>query len=186
MGIYIVAMGALFFLAFAFFAVGQATNVRSKAQTAADSAALAAARQNRDEVKIAFLRALDTGNSDILGQLLNNAGTDDGAACQAARQYAGDNRATVRQCERVGSGVGYTVSVITDDTVGSSVIEGTESKHAEATATAVVEPRCSLGTDAKSGHAMRFTCDGGPMTIDPSAQGFTLDLSDFYSVHLSK
>lgn len=179
-------MGALFFLAFAFFAVGQATNTRSKAQTAADAAALAAARQNRDEVKSAFLQALDSGDSGLLGQLLNDAGTDDGAACQAARLYADDNRARVQDCERSGSGVGYTVSVTTEDSVGSSVIDGTESKHAKATATAVVEPRCSLGNHAKDGHTLRFTCDGGPMIIDPSAQGFTLDLSVFYSVRLSK
>lgn len=179
-------MGALFFLAFAYFAVGQATNVRSKAQTAADASALAAARQNRDEVKTAFLDALDSGDDSLLGRLLSDAGTDDIAACQAARTYAGDNHATVQQCDRAGSGVGYTVSVITDDTVGSSVIDGTDSKHATATATAVVEPRCSLGSDAIDGHAIRFTCDGSPLTIDPSVTGFTLDLSDFYSVHLTK
>lgn len=178
-------MAALFFLAFAYFAVGQAAVTRGSAQTAADAAALAAARADRDEVKDAFLAALTGGDLDVLGHLLGDAGTDDVAACAAAAAYAGDNNATVDTCRRAGfAPPGFTVSVTTRGTVGRSVIHGTEHKHAKATATAVVEPRCTLGH--KHGHRIDFSCDGNPLTIDPTANGFTLDLSDFFRVHLSK
>jgi hypothetical protein len=180
-------MAALFFLAFAYFAVGQATVTRNSAQTAADSAALAAARENRNEVKTTFLAALTGGDANALTQLLLSAGKDDAAACGAADAYAADNGATVPggSCVRaVGPLPGYTVSVVTKGTVGKSVIQGTENKHAKATATAVVEPRCTVGK--KAGHVIPFTCDKGTLDVDPTANGFTLDLSDFYSVHLSK
>lgn len=177
-------MSALFFLAFAYFAVGQAAVTRNSAQTAADAAALAAARQSRDEVRADFLHALVGGDLTALGHLLADGGADDASACAAAATYADDNHADVRSCDRVDGPPGYTVDVVTQGTVGSSVIDGTEDKHAEASATAVVEPRCALGD--KSGHTIGFTCDGDTVTIDPTADGFTLDLSAFYSVHLSK
>lgn len=176
-------MSALFFLAFAYFAVGQAAVTRNGAQTAADAAALAAARELRDEVKVDFLHALAGGDADALGRLLSGLGRDDAAACAAAGAYAGDNEADVRSCDRVDGPPGYTVGVITRGTVGSSVIDGTEDKHAEATATAVVEPRCTFGD--KDGRVLRFVCRDGDLTIDPHADGFTLDLAAFYSVHLS-
>jgi Putative Flp pilus-assembly TadE/G-like len=183
-GVYIVAMAALFFLAFAYFAVGQATVQRNGAQTAADAAALAAARQYRDEVRTDFLHALTTGDLKALGNLLTGLGPDDGAACSAAGTYAGDNDAEVRSCQRVSGPPGYTVGVRSRSTVGSSVIHGTQDIHALASATAVVEPRCTAGD--KDGHTVRFTCDDGDLTIDPTVSGFLLDLADFYSVHLSK
>ncbi|MBY8877129.1 hypothetical protein K7862_05665 [Streptomyces sp. PLK6-54] len=177
-------MAALFFLAFAYFAVGQATVKRNGAQTAADAAALAAARQYRDEVKTDFLHALTSGDLTELGNLLNRLGPDDGAACSAAGSYAGDNDAEVQSCQQVNGPPGYTVGVRSTGTVGSSVIHGTQNMHAVASATAVVEPRCQAGD--KDGNSVRFTCDDGDLTIDPTASGFLLDLADFYSVHLSK
>lgn len=186
MGIYIVAIAALFFLAFAYFAVAQATVVRGSAQTAADAAALAAAREYRDEVHDAFLHALLGGDLTALGTLLTDLGTDDGQACTAAQTYAADNKADVVSggCVRVDGPPGYTVDVVSRDTVGSSVIDGTENKHARASATAVVQPRCTA--DRKDGHGVSFACNGGDLVVDPTARDFTLDLSDFYSVHLSK
>jgi hypothetical protein len=201
-------MAALFFLAFAYFAVGQAAVTRNGAQTAADSAALAAARQLRDEVKDTFLQDLDGADIAGLKQLLAAAGPDNGAACAAAESYAEANDAIVlpQRCLPVYGPPGYTVTVQTKGTVGRSVVDGTENKHAKATATAVVEPRCTVedkggdkgaaggkgvgdpGAGGKGeGHTIGFTCEGsGPVTIDPKDPGFTLDLSDFYTVHLSK
>ena len=74
--------------------MGQAAVTRNGAQTAADSAALAAARQNRDEVKDVFLAALTKGDLKTLEDLLTGAGTDDEAACLAAREYAGTTTPT--------------------------------------------------------------------------------------------
>lgn len=151
-------MAALFFLGFAFFAVGQAAVVRNSAQTAADSAALAAARADRDAAHDAFLAALTSGDLVQLGRLLQDLGWHDPEACAAASAYAGENNAAVDApdgCGRAaGVPLGYTVSVTTLGTVGTSVIDGTETKHAKATATAVVEPRCGLSD--KDGNAIGF------------------------------
>lgn len=177
-------MAALLFLGVAYFAVAQATVLRNNTQTAADAAALAAARANRDELAAAFLVALQGGDLVQLGHLLAEGGLDDGEPCAAADAYAGDNDAEVTSCDRVDGPTGYTVGVISKGTVGSSVVDGTETKKAKATATAVVEPRCAL--DDKDGTAIHFTCHGDVLSVDPTAGDFRLDLSTFYSVHLSK
>jgi hypothetical protein len=183
-GIYVVAMAALFFLAFAYFAVGQAAVTRSSAQTAADAAALAAARQERDDVHDAFLAALLAGDGTALGDLLTKVGGP-GDPCAAASSYAEQNNASlVAPCVPVADPPGFTVHVITRGTVGKSVVKGSEDVHGRATATAVVEPRCHVGDT--SGHTVNFACSGGPLAVDPTAPGFVLDLSAFYSVHLSK
>jgi Flp pilus assembly protein TadG len=231
-GIYIVAMSALFFLAFAYFAVGQATVTRNSAQTAADAAALSAARDYRDQVKDAFLKDLTGGDLKGLGQLLNLTGRqDDNAAQAAAYEYADDNGATVTDFRHpTDDPPTFTVSVVTKGTVGPSVIDSTKDTKAVARATAVVEPRCALddqglgnqptsgppttgeptggqttgnpptagqtgGGDGGNGSTpgkgggpgpIHLTCDHtNNVTIDPTSTGFTLDLSDFYSVHLT-
>lgn len=171
-------------MAFAYFAVAQAGVRRNAAQTAADAAALAAARNLRDQVGVPFLDALLAGDTDALSRLLTDDGPDNGSACGAADAYAEDNGAARRTCQRVDDPPGYTVSVRTNTPVGKSVVPGTEDVHATATATAVVEPRCGVGD--KDGHTVRFTCTGGDLTVDPTADGFALNLSDFYSVHLAR
>lgn len=207
-GIYIVAMAALFFLAFAYFAVGQATVTRNSAQTAADAAALAAARDYRDQMRADLLKDLTGGDLKGLGQVLNLAGGGDVPSAQAAAdQYADDNGATVTAFHPgPQSPPTFTVTVQTKGTVGPSVIGSTKDTHAVAKATAVVEPRCALndqglggGQDGGSqtpGQAggtggkgqgpgpVHLTCDSHPLTIDPTPPGFTLNLSDLYSVHL--
>ncbi|MFF4162126.1 pilus assembly protein TadG-related protein [Streptomyces sp. NPDC001741] len=141
--IYIVMVAGLLFLAFAFFAVGKASATRNGAQGAADAAALAAAQQARDEIGPAFLGALllPGGLNDFFGDHYIS-----GAPCNQAQRFAADNRAdVVGGCEWRS---GYqrdevTVRVKTRNTVGDTVIPGTESKHATAEATAVIEFRCS-------------------------------------------
>lgn len=226
-GIYIVAMAALFFLAFAYFAVGQATVTRNSAQTAADAAALAAARDYRDQMRADLLKDLTGGDLKGLGQVLNLAGGGDVPSAQAAAdQYADDNGATVTAFHPgPQSPPTFTVTVQTKGTVGPSVIGSTKDTHAVAKATAVVEPRCALndqglgggqdggpqsggqqtgsqtggpqtGGSQTPGQAggtggkgqgpgpVHLTCDSHPLTIDPTPPGFTLNLSDLYSVHL--
>ncbi|MCQ4082260.1 pilus assembly protein TadG-related protein [Streptomyces sp. RB6PN25] len=173
------AVAALLLLAVAFFAVGQASAVRGDAQTAADAAALAAARSERDGVQDALLKALTSGNLAQLGTLLQPGAND----CAAAGQYAADNRASVTRCDPANGEPGYTVKVISLDTVGGSPVQGTQSMHATATATAVIEPRCTV--QGKNGNSIRLTCDGNDISIDPTAAGFHLDLADFFTVHLS-
>src|SRR5690606_38995430 len=74
--IYITVVGGLLFLAFAYFAVGQAAANRNDAQTAADAAALAAAQDKRDQLAGAWVKnllepdrwqAIFEGNAEGLG-----------------------------------------------------------------------------------------------------------------------
>ncbi|MEU0186950.1 pilus assembly protein TadG-related protein [Streptomyces sp. NPDC006207] len=183
LGIYIVAVAALFFLAFAYFAVGQASSIRNTAQTAADASALAAAREVRDSVRERFLEALESGDLDQLRELLTLNGMTTGNACGAATDYAGQNDAVVDECDVSGPG-GASVAIHTSGTVGKSVVSGTDSMHARATATAVVESRC--GVDDKDGDEITFICDGDRLTVDPTSDDFQLNLAEFYSVHLSE
>jgi hypothetical protein len=162
--------------------VGQAAVARNGAQTAADAAALAAAREQRDEVHDAFLAALLSGDTDALAQLLANA-NGPGSPCSVAGTYAADNRAELTGCDPTQGPPGWTVAVRSVGSVGPSVVNGTEDIHATAHATAVVEPRCTPGDANKP--VVDFTCDNGPLDIDPTQTGFVLDLSDFYTVHLS-
>ncbi|MCM2421322.1 pilus assembly protein TadG-related protein [Streptomyces sp. RKAG293] len=177
-------MAALFFLAFAFFAVGQASAKRNSAQTAADAAALAAARETRDEIKDPFLAALTAGDLVELGQLLGGVGMDGAGACPAASALASENDARTTSCVPAEGLPGSRVTVVTNGTVGESVIDGTENIRAKADATAVVEARCVL--NGKDGKAVRFKCNGEDLSVDVTENGFVLDLSMFFTVHLSK
>ncbi|MFC5074059.1 pilus assembly protein TadG-related protein [Kitasatospora cinereorecta] len=135
-------VAGLLFLAFAFFAVGKASAARNGAQGAADAAALAAAQQARDEIGPAFLGALlmPGGLNDFFGHHYIS-----GEACNQAQRFAAENRAEVVGC---GWESGFqrdeaTVRVKSLDAVGDTVIPITKTTHATATATAVIEFRCS-------------------------------------------
>lgn len=148
--IYIVMVAGLLFLAFAFFAVGQASATRNGAQGAADAAALAAAQKAREDLGVPFLAALREPNG--LNDFLANHRYFE-AGCWKARQLASANSSHLRSDEPFrrppcGWDEGFlrdrvTVSVETDYTVGSSVIPSTKTTHGKATATAVIEFRCS-------------------------------------------
>lgn len=182
-GIYVVAMTALFLLAFAFFAVGQASVARNSTQSAADAAALAAARESRDEAYNALLAALASGDLGKLGDLLQLVGKDHSGPCRRAEEFALANGAHAYHCERSGDLGGYTVDVQSLTTVGKTVVHGTEDVRSEAHATAEVASRCE-GPDSNGG-IITFTCDGGKVAVDPGADDFRLDLSEFYAVHLT-
>ncbi|WNI29561.1 pilus assembly protein TadG-related protein [Streptomyces sp. ITFR-6] len=207
--IYIVMVAGLLFLAFAFFAVGQASATRNGAQGAADAAALAAAQQARDDLELPFLQALrdPDGLDDFLsGYQYFRAGESE------AVRLASRNRSDLTDFHWK---PGYwqdrvTAKVRTRYTVGPSVIPSTKNDHATASATAVIEFRCTLksapqlpdnpgqGEDGERDHdkgedeskdtpgLFEFRCDGG--------QDVTIDLTDknplpelgklIFSVHL--
>lgn len=160
---------------------------RNGSQTAADAAALAAAREARDEVRVPFLAALKAGDIAALQNLLRGDGMNGAGACAAAADYASLNHASVQDgsCQRVDDPPGYSVSVTNDRSVGKSVVDGTENVHSTTHATAVVQSRCQVVGPA--GDAVVFSCTGGSgeVRIDPTGGGFVLDLSVFYSVHLT-
>ncbi len=141
--IYITAVAALLFLALALFAVGQAGATRNGGQTAADAAALAAAQDYRDQLRKGFLEAI--ANGSVWDDLLNGRGIGTGDACERAQWFAQQNGAdlTGPRCVPGYLPTSFTVTVRTRKPVGKTVIPGTETKHAKATAKAVVTPRCT-------------------------------------------
>jgi hypothetical protein len=131
--------------------------VRGGAQTAADAAALGAARAGRDELTTDFTTALGSGDLTAIGGLLGGDGLTGGCGADeqsAAEGYAQANGAEVTSCTGPAP-LTYHVAVRTTGTVGHSLVPGTDSVLATARATAVVAPRCSLapgqGDDGGSG-----------------------------------
>ncbi|MFI6011772.1 pilus assembly protein TadG-related protein [Streptomyces sp. NPDC051243] len=138
--IYITVVAGLLFLAFAYLAVGQAAANRNGAQTAADAAALAAALDTRDQLAGKWVEdVLDPAkwqaifDGDVEGLDLS---------CWRADELAAQNDAHVLGCD---PGVlSYEVEVETDKSVGDSIVPGTEDEKSQASATAVIEPRCTF------------------------------------------
>ncbi|MBT2466920.1 hypothetical protein J7E97_03300 [Streptomyces sp. ISL-66] len=179
--IYVVAVAGLLFAALAFFVVGMAGDTRSEAQGAADAAALAAAREARDDAFVG-LNLADLKPADW-EEILNGKGFDVKSACAEAESFAERNNATTVQCEAVLPR--FTVSVKTIRTIGQSVVPGTGAMHGEAVATAVIKPLCSLGSEpaptttpapADTGvpkpGPVNITCDGrASIELDPLNPG---------------
>ncbi|WP_272921914.1 pilus assembly protein TadG-related protein [Streptomyces sp. SID1034] len=198
--IYIVMVAGLLFLAFAFFAVGQASATRNGAQGAADAAALAAAQRAREEWGPKVLTALTTPGG--LDGIFND-GMVIGDARAEAVNFAAKNHADLTAFEPLPGGTGrfkFTVGTTTRYTVGESVIPGTEDEHGTAHATAMVELRCSLPpsggggttptptptptptsmpTPAPTPPPVTITCDGKDMPVDPMP-----DLEKIFTVKL--
>ncbi|UNO43862.1 pilus assembly protein TadG-related protein [Streptomyces sp. MST-110588] len=199
--IYIVVVAGLLFLAFAFFAVGQAAATRNSAQTAADAAALAAAQRYRDDLRKGLLDAVLVGST--LDDLLNGTGPSTGPACADAEWFAGQNEADLTSCQGGTLPTSFAVGITTQKTVGDSVVPGTEGKHASAQAKAVVKPRCAVappapdddagkggdgkGEDDKGGAKppLALRCDGKNWIIDPEDLRQAPEASDLFSVQLA-
>ncbi|MEU0413974.1 pilus assembly protein TadG-related protein [Streptomyces griseorubiginosus] len=185
--IYITVVGGLLLLAFAFLAVGQAAANRNSAQTAADAAALAAALDTRDELTDEWVENIldPTKWRDILdGEGVPYLG------CARADQLAAQNDATV-QCEAhpEWSIPGYKVVSRTNQSVGDSIVPGTENQHSTESATAVIEPRCDFefpGTGADPDVLPKLTCeDGVDWTLDPEDLTDLPKPEDLFDVHLA-
>ncbi|MEW2048303.1 pilus assembly protein TadG-related protein [Streptomyces sp. NPDC005476] len=137
--IYITVVAGLLFLAFAYFAVGQAAVNRNGAQTAADAAALAAAQETRDGLADLWVAdVLDP--SKWLGIFEGEGGEN---ACWRAGQLAALNDAGVVGCVPDGP-LGYRVTVRANKSAGDSVIPVTSTTKAHASATAVIESLCTF------------------------------------------
>lgn len=171
----------LLFLAFAFFAVAQAGTVRNGGQSAADAAALAAAQDDRDELFEDFLDAILEGKS--IEDILDGLGSLFGDGCGEADHFADRNRSDVLSCDGVNKDghSGYTVKVRTRFDTGDTIVPGADNKKAEASATAVIKPRCQLVDEGK---LIEIECDGKDLTIDPEDLDLKLEPSDLFSVVL--
>ncbi|WP_405489449.1 pilus assembly protein TadG-related protein [Streptomyces sp. NBC_00096] len=186
---YIAMVACLLFAALAFVTVGMAGATRSDAQGAADAAALAAAREVRDNVFVDmdFL----TLTPDLWEEILRGDRFDAKGACAEARGFALSNEATATCDFDIPE---FTVTVTTDRTVGESVIPGTESMRGHATATALIEPRCFLkpvpAPEPGGGtvpEPVGIECKGGTVvTVDPSNPGSLSQLArKLFSVRLT-
>ncbi|GED85048.1 pilus assembly protein TadG-related protein [Streptomyces sp. 6-11-2] len=183
--IYIMVVGGLLFLAFAYLAVGQAAANRNGAQTAADAAALAAAQDTRDQLAGEWADAVldPTKWQDLLN---GNAALMNG--CWRAYQLAQQNEAHVDGCQPLL--LRYTVYVQTDKSVGESVVPGTEDKHSKAHASAVIEPLCTFdppleGSDDED-VLPRITCKNNRhWDLDPEHLTDLPQPEDLFDVHLA-
>ncbi|MCF1598597.1 pilus assembly protein TadG-related protein [Streptomyces muensis] len=193
--IYITVVAGLLFLAFAYLAVGQAAANRNGAQTAADAAALAAAQETRDQLAGMWLDdVLDPKKwQDIFDGI--GVGFD---GCWRAHELAAQNDAAVEDCDGA-EPLGYTVTVESTKPVGDSIVPGTEDVTSKASATAVIESRCTFelpgegaGDEAEPGDGNdvlplpRLTCEeGGNWDPDPEDPTTLPEPEDLFDVHLA-
>ncbi|MGX1250546.1 hypothetical protein RKD48_003057 [Streptomyces ambofaciens] len=174
----------LLLLALAYLAVGQAAGTRSEAQTAADAAALAAALETRDRLADQWLDHVLEPESwqDIFE---GRAEVPD--ACWRAEELAALNGASV-DCAPDGL-LGYTVSAVTNDSVGDTIVPGTENQKATESATAVIEARCSakpLDEGVGDDVLPSLTCEGGEdWDLEPDDLSDLPKPEDLFDVHLA-
>lgn len=176
-------VGGLLFLAFAYFAVGQAAATRNEAQTAADAAALAAAMETRDALAGQWLQDVKKPEA---WQEIFDGNAPVGSGCWRAQQLAARNDASV-DCSLVGP-LSYRVVAETNETVGDSIVPGTENQRATESATAVIEPRCSFelpaeGPDEDS--LPKLTCQGEDWDLEPDNVLELPKPEDLFDVHLA-
>ncbi|MFF3679976.1 pilus assembly protein TadG-related protein [Streptomyces sp. NPDC002120] len=163
--IYVVVVAGLLFAALAFFVIGQASVRRSDAQGAADAAALAAGREARDKLLLGLdLPALKPADWK---KIVDGDFFKAGEACAAAEAFAAKNDAKATGCD-ASLLPKFTVTVETNGTVGESVIPETGSMHGTATATALIESKCRLGTVSTPSPTPTAPAEGGSPSPTPT------------------
>ncbi|MFF8830355.1 pilus assembly protein TadG-related protein [Streptomyces sp. NPDC015131] len=193
--IYIFVVASLLFLALAFFAVGQAGATRNGAQSAADAAALAAAKESRDRFELSLA---------TIGDLLDGELGTMPDGCDAAADFAARNKAALGGCVQLMDGRwGFRADVVSQEPVGDTVLPGTEGEYAHATATAIVVPLCDFlplegeepaesddpaeSEDPAEGEGEpapgSLDCDGDVVELDPADLP---DMSDLFEVRLAE
>ncbi|WP_112465893.1 pilus assembly protein TadG-related protein [Streptomyces triticisoli] len=184
--IYIMVVAGLLFLAFAYFAVGQAAVNRNGAQTAADAAALAAAQDTRDQLAGKWVEAVLDPTE---WQSLLDGSAAQLTGCWRAYQLAGQNEAHVDDCQPQLAALRYTVYVQSDKPIGKSTVPGVEGMRSKAHASAVIKPLCAFdplaeGSDDKD-VLPRLICKDRYWDLDPH---HLMDLprpEDLFDVHLA-
>ncbi|MEE1927802.1 pilus assembly protein TadG-related protein [Streptomyces sp. TRM 70351] len=190
-------MAGLLFLALAYFAVGQATVTRNEAQGAADAAALAAAHDARAQLGTELVSRLSEPDTPDMWDLLEGRTYNEAAACAEAERFAAMNHADARSCTgSYGTRQAFTVEVKTRRAVGKSVIPGTETQHAVAIATAVIEPLCTAASpapgsddgegdgDGDGAASIELVCEGEEMLVDPESIDSVPGVDSLFAVRL--
>ncbi|MGW2520746.1 pilus assembly protein TadG-related protein [Streptomyces sp. NPDC001617] len=178
--IYITVVAGLLFLAFAYFAVGQAAVNRNGAQTAADAAALAAAQKTRDQLAGEWLDdVLDPTKWD---GIFHGDGAVDG--CDRAAELAEQNDATPGLCNHT-EPLRYDVEVTTNKTVGESIVPGTEDKKSVASATAVIDSLCNFELPGEGDALPQLKCKDKTWDLNPDDLTDLPKPQDLFDVHLA-
>lgn len=183
-------VGGLLFLAFIYFAFAQAAVARNGAQSAADAASLAAAQDARDELMKGFEGSI--GDADKWIEWILAEGDPGLGYDAAARRLAGANDADLLggvEPRFLNGNLAFDAHVKTRYTMGDSAIPGTETKKAQAKATAVIEPRCTVTPSSDPLKLIEFDCEGsGHWKIDPKdfVIGDLPQAKDLYAVHLAE
>ncbi|MFE3657926.1 pilus assembly protein TadG-related protein [Streptomyces sp. NPDC059165] len=175
--IYVTVVAGLLFLALAFFVVGQAGALRNGAQTAADAAALAAAKESRDVFEPLLLANADPV---FLEATFNRGAVGTWAGCSAAGPMARQNNAELQGCAGPdGSRWIFSVQVRSQKSVGDTVLPGTEARKAEAEAAAEVQSRCRYESVPKP----TLRCD---RIVWEVGDGDLPDMSELFKVRLAE
>ncbi|MFF1464845.1 pilus assembly protein TadG-related protein [Streptomyces sp. NPDC058330] len=199
--LYITAVAGLLFLALVFFAFGEADVKRNGAQSAADAAAIAAAQESRDQLGDDLRSNLLDGDylRDVFGG--NYLGTFNG--CAQASRFAQRNDADEVACVMLNGRWGFRVDVESKKPMSTNVVPGTAGKRAEATAVAVVEPRCTFRPAEESGDPPSNDSDNETIaekvspgklvcetredwTIDPERLDLMPEMADLFTVRLAE
>ncbi|CAM5361417.1 pilus assembly protein TadG-related protein [Streptomyces purpurascens] len=185
--IYITVVGGLLFLAFAYFAVGQAAANRNGAQTAADAAALAAAQDRRDQLAGAWVKdVLDPNKWQAIFE-----GNAEGLtpSCWRAHQLAERNDARVLSCGNPEGPLRFSVEVQTNKPMGDSIVPGEAERKAHASADAVIESRCEFDPPAAGAGPdvlPELSCKGVNWELDPDDLDVLPKPEDLFDVHLAE
>ncbi|MCG7526540.1 pilus assembly protein TadG-related protein [Streptomyces sp. OfavH-34-F] len=213
MPLYVVAVTGLLFIALIFFAFGEADVQRNGAQSAADAAALAAAKEARSALE-PDLKAHLTDSGYLESVFSTSFPGGPGDTCWKASAFAALNKATAVRCRSLSDGRwGYEVSLQSAKGISTGIVPGTEGKKATAEAVAVVEPRCTFTAEAEPepeptpepdstpdpeatpdpvpdtppASIGTVSCDGGrDWAIDPEDLTGMPDMADLFSVHLAE
>lgn len=177
-------VAGLLFLALAYLAVGQASVNRSGAQTAADSAALAAAQNERDQLTAQWINVLADPEKwqDIFDGKVTFANP-----CQRAGELAKQNDAVLNNCFPPGL-LKYRVDVQTNKSVGRSVVPGSENFRSKASATAEIKSLCTFkppGEGADGDALPQLTCNHKVWHLKPDDTTGLPKPEDLFDVHLA-
>lgn len=172
-------VGGLLFLAFAYFAVGQAAFLRGGTQGAADAAALAAAQDARDQLISEVLQAID--EPEFIEEILSRRDFSVADSCGRSGYFAERNGATLESCSW-GAGR-FTVAVESSDSVGQSVVPGTSEQRAVARAAAALQVDCTF-VGAEDSEVLRFDCEDGIVEIKIESPSLDGGFDEIFTVRL--
>ncbi|MCX5142542.1 pilus assembly protein TadG-related protein [Streptomyces sp. NBC_00338] len=185
--LYITAVTGLLFLALIFFAFGEADVKRSGAQTAADSSALALAKESRSLMEL-DLKAHITDRAFYISAF-NLPFLQGYTICPKAAGFAASNGASLEGCDgpTVKGRWGFHVAVRSNKPVTANLVPGAKGKRARTKATAIVESRCKFvpNPDITSSTIGTVGCDSGLVwVVSPKDVAKMPPMTDLFSVRL--